>query len=260
MKFSISNIAWDAKDDEVIYDYLSHRNFAGLEIAPTRLWNAPYENSERAKKWAEELYNRYKLEISSMQSIWYGRTEAICNSEEEKNALLDYTFKAILFAEKIKCKNLVFGCPKNRCIQSDKDVTIIADFLAEVGQYANKHNTCFSIEPNPTIYGTNFVNTTRQAINLCRQINNPGIRVNYDFGTVIENNEDIKECLDNIDIVNHIHISEPYLVKINKRDAHMDLIKELEVLDYKGFVSIEMKKQDTIQDVCEIIDYLGSML
>lgn len=52
----------------------------------------------------------------SMQSIWYGRTEKLFGTEEERNLLLDYTKSAVDFAAAIGCKNLVFGCPKNRCI------------------------------------------------------------------------------------------------------------------------------------------------
>ena len=259
MKFSISNIAWDKENDEQVYAYLREHAFQGLEIAPTRLWSEPYSKIETAKVWASELQTKYGLSVSSMQSIWYGKQEKICSSEEDRKILLDYTNQAILFAETIGCKNLVFGCPKNRLVNDAKDYDIIAEFLDMVGKYAFEHHTCFSLEPNPTIYGTNFLNTTKQAVELCRRLNNQGIRINYDFGTVIENKEDIRECLDNLDLVNHVHISEPYLVKINQRKEHKELIKGLSAANYQGFVSIEMKKQDDIEDVFETIDYVGAI-
>ena len=260
MKFSISNIAWEAKDDETVYAYLKRKNFAGLEIAPTRLYIDPYNNRETAQIWATEIHNKYGLEISSMQSIWYGKQERIAASETDKNILMDYTKQAILFAEALKCRNLVFGCPKNRIVNNEKDNNIIADFLDNVGKYAYEHHTCFSLEPNPTIYGTNFLNTTSQAIELCKRLNNKGIRINYDFGTVIQNNEKINECLDNLDLINHIHISEPYLEKIKVRPEHKELIKGLQTAGFKGFISIEMKKQDHIEDVLQTIDYIGDLL
>ena len=260
MKFSISNIAWDAKDDEAIYSYLKQKSFKGVEIAPTRLWSEPYSRTETAKVWAEEIQKKYGLSISSMQSIWYGKQEKICFSAEDRDVLLDYTKQAILFAEAIGCKNLVFGCPKNRIVENEKDYEVIAYFLDEVGKYAYEHHASFSLEPNPAIYGTNFLNTTAQAVELCRKLNNKGILINYDFGTVIENKESIKECLDNLDIINHVHISEPYLVKINHHIEHNNLLKGLSDADYQGFVSIEMKKQDNVSDVFETIDYIGDLL
>ena len=117
MKLSISNIAWKKENDKEMYDFLSLNGFSGIEIAPTRIFpEAPYDKLNEAKKWAEDLKSQYGLMISSMQSIWYGRKENIFSSHFERLVLFDYTKKAIDFARSIECKNLVFGCPKNRNI------------------------------------------------------------------------------------------------------------------------------------------------
>ena len=250
MNFSISNIAWEEKDDKAVYQFLSKTSFRGLEIAPTRLWASPYEKRLLAKSWAKKIYSEYNLIVSSIQSIWYGRQERICDSNIARNDLLNYTKQAILFAEAIGCKNLVFGCPKNRNINTKEDYKIVADFLDEIGTFAYNHNTVFSIEPNPSI------NTTMQAVELCRKLNNKGVRINYDFGTAIANEEKINDCLDNLDVINHIHISEPYLEKINSRTEHKFLLTALVSAQYNGFVSIEMKKQNSIRDVFEVVDYI----
>ena len=115
MRLSISNIGWSAESDSVIYDYMRKLGFTGLEIAPTRILpDNPYEKLITAKKWSDCLNQGYGFVIPSMQSIWFGRTENLFGSSEEKTSLIEYTQKAIDFAETIGCKNLVFGCPKNR--------------------------------------------------------------------------------------------------------------------------------------------------
>ena len=78
MKLSISNIAWLTEDDEQIYAFLKEQGFIGIEIAPTRIFpQDPYDNLEKAQDFAINLKQNYNLNISSMQSIWYGRTEKI---------------------------------------------------------------------------------------------------------------------------------------------------------------------------------------
>ena len=121
MKLSISNIAWDTLNDEKIYSMMEKYGFKGLEIAPTKVMGEnPYEKLEEAKIWKEEIKKKYNLEISSMQSIWFGKTENLFDSKKEEKVLMDYTKKAIDFANVIECKNLVFGSPKNRNINEGK--------------------------------------------------------------------------------------------------------------------------------------------
>ena len=115
MKLSISNIGWDAKQDEAVYRLMGAYGVSGLEIAPTRIFpEAPYSQREEAKRWSENLKAQYGFGVSSMQSIWYGRQEKLFGNEEERQMLLAYTKEAIDFAAAVGCGNLVFGCPRNR--------------------------------------------------------------------------------------------------------------------------------------------------
>ncbi len=262
MKLSISNIAWDKLYDKEMYEYLSSNKLDGIEIAPTRIIEEnPYYHIDKVEQFAQMLYKNYNLKISSMQSIWYGKKENIFKNIEEREELINYTKKAIDFAYACNCKNLVFGCPKNRIISEEKkDYNIAIDFFNKIGNYANDKGVVFAIEPNPVIYNTNFITTTLQAIKLVKELNNPGIKINLDIGTMIQNNEDVDILKENIPLINHIHISEPNLEPIKKRKLHKDLIKLLKANNYDGYISIEMKNQNNIQQVKTIIDYVITLV
>ena len=258
MKISISNIGWDKEKDEEMYKYISSIGFQGLEIAPTRIIEKnPYNHLEEAKEFAIKLYRKYNIEISSIQSIWYGRKENIFNDFNQRKELIKYTKQAIDFAKVVKCKNLVFGCPKNRIINdSKKNNKIIEEFFFEIGNYAIEKNVYFSIEPNPIIYGTNFINTTDQAIQIVKNLNNKGIKINLDLGAIIYNKENLNIVEKNIELINHIHISEPNLKVIIPRKIHKDLLKILKNNKYDGYISIEMGKQEDIKIVKETLNYV----
>lgn len=257
MNLSVSNIAWDAKNDEEMYGYLSKLGFKGLEIAPTRIFpQNPYEDLESAKAFANILKEKYNLSISSIQSIWYGKTERVFGDKSERQILINYTKKAIDFANAVDCKNIVFGCPKNRNIVNENDNIVAEEFFGLLGEYAFKNNTVLSIEPNPTIYGTNYINYTNQAFELVSNIKCPGFKVNIDFGTIIQNNEDLTIIEKNLHQVNHIHISEPNLEKIEKRNLHQQLAIILKENKYNGFLSIEMKNQNNLDIVKDAMKYL----
>lgn len=261
MKVSISNIAWDKSKDEVMYDYLVHNSIDGLEIAPTRfIENNPYDNIEIAIQITESLKNKYNLSISSMQSIWFGRNENIFRDPNEFKELLNYTKKAVNFAAAINCPNLVFGCPKNRYLDDVSKYDIAIDFFREIGEYAYERNTTIALEPNPIIYNTNFINTTNEAFDFIKKVQSKGLLVNLDLGTIIWNNENLLEIFNNICYVNHIHISEPNLLKIEKRDLHNTIRKLLIDKKYDKYISIEMKNYDDIKVIEETIQYINEVM
>ena len=258
MKLSISNIAWSTEHDDTMYQFLKDNGFDGLEIAPTRIFpEKPYDHLSEARDWAQQLKDRYGLAVPSMQSIWYGHTEKIFGSKEERKILLDYTKKAIDFAEIIGCHNLVFGNPKNRDAEDIPSILPIAiDFFKEIGDYALEHNTVVALEPNPIIYNTHFMNYTEQAVEMAYKSSSEGIKVNIDLGTIIHNVEDINYLKQIPEYINHVHISEPGLNLIEKRDIHRELFAILSSIEYNSFISIEMGNKGDIEMVKSTIEYV----
>ena len=257
MNLSISNIAWDLEQDRKVYELMIKYGFSGLEIAPTRIFpEKPYDKLKDAGEWAENLEQKYGFSVPSMQSIWYGRQEKIFGTKEELDTLIEYTKKAIDFAVTINCKNLVFGCPRNRNIPDGADPKTGVRFFKEIGDYAADKGTVVGLEANPAIYNTNYINDTGIAIDLIRKIDSKGILLNLDLGTMIQNGESVEELVGNVKIINHIHISEPGLKPIEEREIHSELKHILENENYQGFISIEMGKCDDIQVIEEKMEYV----
>lgn len=254
MKLSVSNIAWSSEHDDEMYDFLAQNGFCGVEIAPTRIVPAPpYKNIDKAKCFTEGLSRCYGLEIPSMQSIWFGRQERIFGVDKERDFLISYTERAVDFAEAINCGNIVFGCPSNRR-RDVNDERLGIEFLRKIGEYCIRENTVFAIEPNPVIYNTDYINTTEQARELVEKLGSDGIKINYDFGTVKYNQERVEDVP--LDLVNHIHISEPFLAPIEKNDEHKKLAKILSKSDYSGYVSVEMKDCGDMEQLKSVLKYV----
>ena len=257
MKLSISNIGWSEENDAAVYGLMKKYGFRGLEIAPTRIFQEkPYDVNSEAEAWSKQLMSEYGFCIPSMQSIWYGRQEKIFGSDEERKTLLDYTKKAIDFAVAIECKNLVFGCPRNRYLPDGADENIAVTFFKELGDYAYSKGTVIGMEANPPIYNTNFINDTKSALNLIGDVGSEGLLLNLDLGTMIQNEEDVNELVGKVNLINHVHISEPRLKSIEERPIHKDLKALLERESYDRFISIEMSKADDLTILEEIMSYV----
>lgn len=260
MKISVSNIAWDNENDAIAYDLMKKMGYSGLEIAPTKIIpDNPYDNLIAIRKWYENLISTYNFRISSMQSIWYGRQENLFGSEEERQVLLDYTKKAIDFASAIECKNLVFGCPRNRNMTQEGNINDAIVFFKKVGDYAAGKQTVIGMEANPPIYNTNFINDTKSAFELIEKVDSEGFKLNLDVGTMIQNQENIFELEGSVRLINHVHISEPGLRLIEKRGLHSELKSILMNEGYRGFVSIEMAKVEDMSLLEETMRYVKEL-
>ncbi len=257
MNLSISNIAWSEENDKYVYELMKTKGFSGLEIAPTRIFpENPYDRCDEAKQWADELQMKQGFKVSSMQSIWYGRQEKLFGTEAERDTLLEYTKRAIEFAEAVGCGNLVFGCPRNRSIPEGADEQIAIDFFKEIGDYAAAHGTVVSMEANPPIYNTNYINGTPEALELIEKVDSAGFKLNLDVGTMIENNEEVSVLSEKEHLINHVHISEPGLKPIENRLIHKKLCEVLKNTGCEGFVSIEVGKQENLDELEMMMKYV----
>lgn len=256
MKLSFSNIAWDFSQNDEICKMLKNHNFSGIEIAPTIISPEPFtKNIASIQNFSNSIFKGYGFMIPSMQSIWFGRTENIFNPNDTET-MIDYTKKIIDLASIINCPNLVFGCPKNRNMPAPNLEDQVIPFFKTIGDYAYQKNTCVALEANPVIYNTNFINTTSDAFSFAKKVNSNGLKVNVDLGTIIYNNETLEPLSKNPELINHVHISEPNLVPIEKRPLHQELYHLLKEIGYQNFVSVEMKnpeKTGIIEDTAKYI-------
>lgn len=262
MKLAISNIAW-SENHEFYYQLMCNNGFSGLEIAPTKFDQDPYNKLNLALDIKKNLLDRYNLPIISMQSLLFG-TEGLMlfHNQESRANLKTYLKKAIIYAKTINCPVLVFGNPKNRIMEKpSSDYAIAVDFFKELGDFAEQYNTCLCIEPNPKEYGTNFINTVLEANQLVDDVKSSGFGMIIDTGTMIMNNDQPRLVLEVLANTKHIHISMPFLKPLNWQVSSYEIwFKQFLVFIknsvYNKFVSIEMVNACP-EDINKIIQDFG---
>ena len=258
MRLSASNIGWTAEQDRQVYGWMKQLGCQGVEIAPTRLFPAePYRHLAGAAMFAGAMAQDYGFVVSSMQSIWYGRAENIFDPAGAE-ALAGYTGQAVEFAFACHCKNLVFGCPRNRNIPQGRDGAGAEGFLRRIGSIARRRGAVIALEANPPMYNTNFLNTTKETLALARRLAAPGISVNLDLGAMVAGGETVADVAAGLDLVSHVHLSEPGLAPIQPRPLHRELAMALRAVGYRGFVSLEMKAGDPAA-LRRSLDYLAEV-
>jgi sugar phosphate isomerase/epimerase len=250
-KLAISNIAWTKEEDAEVYPIIKETGFTGLEIAPSRIWEDPYEQSDSNLSEFKNELEKNNIRIVAFQSLLFGHPEfAIFGDKDNRSATMEYLKKNITLAGKLGAKALIFGSPKNRIVGTmakEEADSIAMSFFQEIGECAVQNNTCFCIEPNPRIYGGDFILTTNKAIELVKSVNHPGFKLNIDLGTITANNENLEKTIrEALPFAGHFHISEPYLEVIERdEEKHKKIKSLLNKYSYTSTLSIEMKSNNT---------------
>lgn len=260
LRLAASNIGWSAADDDKVLRLMSHLGFEGLEVAPTRIFPSdPYAHCSEFTTFRDRMADEFGLELCSMQSIWRGRSESIFDPDGAA-ALLAYTREACTFAQAGSVPSIVFGCPRNRFVPDGREPWEAAEFLIACGEAARSCDTVFALEANPPLYGTNFLNSTAQALDYLSYLDGVGdtrgLGINLDLGAIVEMREGTVVIERALSRVSHVHISEPGLVPVEDRKFHREVRAILEDFDYRGFVSLEMATSD-YDTVRACLEYLA---
>lgn len=256
LQLAVSNIAWSKLDDIKVYELLSNLGFHGLEIAPPRTFSTPFTEVAHDELIAfKDSLVPYNLELVSMQSITYGFKDLnIFQGVKNREGFITHLKSVIDLAKSLNIKSIVFGCPKNRVFSeiSEEEIKEIGvSFFSSIGKYAASNGVQVQIEANPEIYGTNFINTTMEAFKWVEELNNSGIGLNFDLGALIANKEKVSILTKIISRIGHVHISEPFLAPISQtqhEEVHFELAECLKSNGYKGWVSLEMKDCQNLEE------------
>ncbi len=246
MKPAVSNIAWPAADDEAALDMLQEANVRHIEIAPTRYWpDLTQVDESEARSFAGKLHQR-GFSICGFQALLFGKPELQVFGPDDGSACLDYLEGVCQLAGWMGAKALVFGSPKNRLrgtLSFDAALARATDFFRVLGDTAIKNGVIVCIEPNPSAYGCDFIQTANEAASLVELVNSPGIRMNLDMGELIMNGANAGRAIEELlPYAGHFHVSEPMLEPFDpSREAHAQAASALKKARYQGIVSLEMK-------------------
>ncbi len=263
MKLAASNIAWAPEDRRAAYGLLRRHGVRGLEIAPGLLFDGeadPLDPPEhRVKAVCAELEDA-GLSLVSMQSLLFGtQGAALFGTRDERAALQHRIGWAIHLAGRLGIPNLVFGSPGYRVIPATMDRDRAWHQAAEIfrclGDEAAAAQTVFSIEAVAPAHGTNFLNTTEEALAFVELAAHPAVTLTFDTGALYSAGaREAPESLVSgvpvsgtlmsgaLPLTSHVHLSEPDLAPAPAdTEQAATILSTLNRSDYDGWVSLEMR-------------------
>lgn len=206
----ISSIAWEPIQDEAVAEILIEHGITHIDLTPSKYfsWSDPEAVSKAfdlGRKWS-----KLGFEIRGVQSLLFGAQP--CNVLEKKDwpYLIGHFQSVFNVSSALGAKKMVFGSPGNR-IRGDKEkdvaTTTAIEFFKVLADLIGDRDLQFEIEPNPTNYGCDFINTTTEALELVSEINRSQIKVQLDLGTCFQNEENLDLIDSRLNEVGYVHFA-----------------------------------------------------
>lgn len=251
---ALSNLAFPATAVPRSLAAWKNHGLAGVEVAPTRL--APWDEltPDTLKTYRQTLEDM-GLVIPSLQALFFGvEGVALLGDEESCQRLIDHFRKVAGIAAMLGAKIMVFGSPRQR---SRGDLPLPeARAMGEerfrrcaiaVHQEAG---VAIGLEPVPSAYGGDFLETAEEVTNMVRAVAHPGLRLHLDTGCVKLGGGDIAAAVHSgAPLLSHFHAAEPQLgpfaAPVSDHDA---AARALSDVGYSGWISIEMREVESWEE------------
>lgn len=229
MKISISNLAWDISEDVQVLSLLKEFSIDAIDVAPGKYFPEPSKAKSSdilaVKKW----WNDQGIDILGMQSLLFGTQGLnVFGSRNTQDKMLGHLADICRIGATLGATRLVFGSPKNRdCsgLSQVNAIDIAQSFFRRLGDVASKEGVIICLEPNPEVYGANFLTSSEETYEMVKLVDHPAIKMQLDTGAVILNNEDFLSVVQKTkDVIGHVHISEANLAIVGDTFSEHELL------------------------------------
>jgi sugar phosphate isomerase/epimerase len=263
MRLAVSNVAWDAGEDDAVLAIMKRYAVSGLEVAPTKIWNQPSSVTEKTATAYRRGWEERGIEIVAMQSLLFGQQGLeLFNGTQARTRMFEYLGVIVRLASWLGARALVFGSPQSRALHGmDRAQALEAalEFFRALADVAARHGTAICLEANPADYGSEFAQTTSEAIDVVQRVNHPGFRLQLDTGSLSLTNESDSRTIERaFAFLGHVHVSEPHLRPVDEATVdHAPIAAALKRLGWDGWVSLEMRSRAAPSNAAAVDAALG---
>ncbi len=227
----ISSIAWDSEIDSEVVQVLRKYDLSRVDLVPAKYFpdrlNVTKEEILKVKShWADLGFS-----VLGFQSLFFKEEPMnLFGPKEVQDKMLRLLERLAFIGNILEAPYFVFGSPRNRDRSglSDEETDSIAkDFFHRLGELSKEHGAIYCLEPNPPVYGANFLTSTIETAQFVRELNHPNIKLQLDTGAMEINQEDPISILKEYNKeVGHIHLSTDQIRPLTEDNCRYALYKE----------------------------------
>jgi sugar phosphate isomerase/epimerase len=251
MKFGSCNEMFEGWDLERQFRFLAETGYKGIELAPFTIAKSVTEVPPARRSEIASLARRYGVEVIGLHWLLVGPDGMYITDPdaEVRRRTVEYLKELMRFCADVEGKVMVFGSPKQRNVQPGVTREQARDWLIEgfsaALPVAEQAGVTLCLEPLPPP-DCNFIQTTREAIDVIDAIHHPNLRLVLDVKSMCG-----EQALTGDAIPDIIRRAAPYVGHVQANDANLGypgsgdvdfvpIFAALKEVGYDGFVSIEV--------------------
>lgn len=245
MNLSVSNLAWEIKDNDLVLPILKKNNIHRIEGVLTKISEWKNLTNDKLHIFLNNLrFNN--IEISSIQSIFYGLDISLDDIEQ----VLNHIIRLLEICEILSINILVFGSPNLRKYNINHKNNL-PELFKKIDKLMVESKVTFIIEPNSSIYGGDYFFTVKEIVGFIKNNNLINIKTMIDtHNSILENQDPCMEFIEYEDYIDHIHISELELNPIKVSTKHKKFSFLLKDKKYNKIITYEvLNKNNTLKSV-----------
>lgn len=251
MKLATSNIALPAFAHTDALGRLPEMGFAGLEVAPSRVWRDTWHGLRRASVDAyRKAVETAGLTVIGLHSLFFDHPElGMFRDDEIRRRTLDYLVHLSGLCRDLGGRTLIYGSRTARTRGALAPAAAHAkavDFMGELCRRTDGHGTCFCFEPLEKEVA-DYINSAYESLAVANDVDSPGFGVQLDAKALVANSEAVPETFAAVrGRLVHFHANEPGLGVLGGTGKvdHAAMGDCLRGIGYTGFVSIEQRMAD----------------
>jgi sugar phosphate isomerase/epimerase/Fe-S cluster biogenesis protein NfuA len=263
MKFAISNLALPAFYHGSLLSDLVSMGFAGLEVAPNRVWPEGIENvTATAISAYRDAAERAGLQIVGLHSLLDDAPElGLFGGAETLRQTADRLVAMSALCRDLGGRTLILdGGRWRRGMPLEDAWQQCEGFLAALLPRIEPHGTVLCIEPSGP-HESDFCVSARECRLLVDYLDHPALGIQMNSKAQTENNDLGHESYSAVrGRLEHFHANEPGLVTLGAsgRVDHADVRRHLAAISYRGWVTLKQRVASI--DPIEAIDRAASFM
>lgn len=250
MKLGLSNLSYAGDLSDSDLKLMAELGFSGIEVAPTRI--APWSDlgTEKIRAFKTSLASA-GFTVPSLQAIFLGVDGLqLLGDHSSFERMIAHMHVVGRIAEEFGARIAVFGAPRQRTrgtLTEEAAFQLGIDRLSKLADTSSKFGLTIALEPVPSAYGCDFLNTWQLVKSMVDAVALPGLAVHLDTGCVTLGDGDIGEAVEQCaERLAHFHAAEPHLRDFEYPEAfHQSASYSLHATGYDKWVVIEMLEGNT---------------
>lgn len=239
MRLSISSLALKNEPFSEALARLRTMPIRGIEIAPTLHFPDPIGSSRVERQAFRAQIESAGLEIVGMQSLFFGKNFQLFGPSRGEHR--EHLIRMAELNRDLGGKIMVWGSFRNRQrggLPLDEANDIAEVFFREISSPLADLGQTICIEPVSAKYGSDYLRTHAETLELVKKIDRNSVRVNFDLGSLLWEGENLS-FFEAQPYIGHVHLNNPGMKAPAPNLREHRQLKNIMAVHYPGWASFE---------------------